>query len=73
MAILKLTDTARIFYSGSVELHADQVTWAKLCFDTDFVMSTPTSITLLSYKQPDRAGMSPPRSLRADAVDCPKR
>lgn len=29
VAVLKLTDAVRKFYSGSVELHADQVTWAK--------------------------------------------
>jgi hypothetical protein len=29
VAILKLTDIARIFYSCNVELHGDQVTWAK--------------------------------------------
>jgi hypothetical protein len=73
VATLKLTDKARIFYSifysKATRSHGINL---KACSDTHFVMSTLTSIILLSYIQPDRVRMNPPKNFRTDAEDCPK-
>jgi len=70
IAVLKLTDAARLFYNGCPELHEKNVTWQM--FESVFSQRfkdthTQISITLCSYKPRDTK-MSLLNNLRIGAV-----
>jgi len=70
IAVLKLTDAARLFYNGCPELHERNVTWHmfKSVLSQRFKDThTRTSIILCSYKPRDKRKMSL-NNLRIGAV-----
>ena len=73
IAVLKLTDAARLFYNGCPELHEKDVTWQtfKCVFTqtfTDTHTHTLSSLISCSYKPHDTKRMRILNNLRIDAV-----
>jgi hypothetical protein len=69
VAVLKLTETARAFYNGNLELREPNITWEnfKAAFQTRFRDVRTTNSISFSCKWRDRERTRHPKSLRIGA------